>query len=60
MLILFVTPVFSPFIQLTLFAEPRGGKAQAKRLEEDLRSYRNCKYFYCLLADAAAIAAATA
>jgi len=52
-------PIVLLFTLFTLFAqftEPRVGKAQAKRLEEDLRSYRNCKYFYCLLADAAAIA----
>ena len=28
-------PVFLPFIQLTLFAEPRVGKAQVKSLEGD-------------------------
>lgn len=36
---LFVAPVVLLFI---LFAEPRVGKAQAKRLGEDWRSRRNC------------------
>ena len=34
----------------TLFAEPRVGKAWAKRLEGDLRSQRNYKHIYFLLA----------
>ena len=59
LLILFMMPIvllFTLFTLLAQFTEPRVGKARAKRLEEDLRSRRNCKYFYCLLADAAAIA----
>ena len=50
---LFVAPVVLLFI---LFAELRVGKAQAKRLEEDWRSHRNCRRIYSLLADAAAVA----
>ena len=56
MLILFMTPAVLLFTLLTLFAEPRVGKAQTKRLEEDSRSHKNCRYVYSLLADAAAIA----
>ena len=41
-----------------LFAEPRVGKAQAKRLEEDTRSRRNCRHVYSLLAGAEDAAAA--
>ena len=48
----FVMPVALLFI---LFTEPRVGKAQAKRLEEDLRSHRNCRHVYSLLAGMAAI-----
>ena len=33
----------------TLFAEPRIGKARAKRLEEDSGSRRNCRHIYSLL-----------
>ena len=54
--ILFVRPIALPF---TLFAELRVGKARAKRLEEDARSHRNCRHIYSLLADLAAVAAAT-
>ena len=32
-----------------LFAEPRVGKAQAKRMEEDSKSHRNCRHNYSLL-----------
>ena len=45
-------PIVSLF---TLFTELMVGKAQAKRLEENLRNCRNCKQFYSLLAGAAAI-----
>ena len=38
----------------TLFAEPRVGKAQAKRLE-DVRNRRKCRHIYSLLAGMAAI-----
>ena len=55
LLILFVTPVFLLFTPFTLFVEPRVGKAQAKRLEEDLRSHRNCRQVYSLLVGMAAI-----
>ena len=55
MLILFTAPIVLLF---TLFAESRVGKAQTKRLEEDLRSHRNCRPVYSLLAGAAAVAAA--
>ena len=51
-----MTPAVLLFTLLTLFAEPRVGKAQTKRLEEDSRSHKNCRYVYSLLADAAAIA----
>ena len=37
----------------TLIAEPKG---QAKRLEEDVISHRNCRHIYSLLAGTAAIA----
>ena len=50
---LFMTPVALLF---TMVAESRVGKAQAKRLEEDLRNHRNCRHIYPLLADAAAVA----
>ena len=43
-----------------LFAEPRLGMSQAKRLEGDTRSQRNNRYVYFLLEEAAAIAAAIA
>ena len=55
MLILFVMPVFLPFIQLTLFAEPRVGKAPVKSLEGDSRSHSNGRQVYCLLTGTAAI-----
>ena len=51
---LFMTPIVLLF---TLFTEPVVGKAQAKRLEENLRNSSSCKYVYSLLAGAAAIAA---
>ena len=41
-----------------LLVEPRIGKAQAKRVEEDARSRRNCRHIYSLLAGAADSAAA--
>ena len=56
------TPIVLPILFLmpnvllfTLFAEPRAGKAQAKRLEEDSRSCRNCRHVYSLLTGMAAI-----
>ena len=36
-------------VQFALFTEPRVGKAQAKSLEEDSRSRRNCRHSYPLL-----------
>ena len=42
------------FTLSTLFAEPRVGEAQAKRLEEDLRICRKCRHIYSLLATAIA------
>ena len=58
LLILFVMPIFLLFTLFVLFAEPGVDKAQAKRLEEELMSCRNCRHVYSLLADIAAIAAA--
>ena len=55
--ILFVTPTVLLFIPLALFAEPRIGKVQAKRLEEDTKSCRNRRHIYPLLAGTAAITA---
>ena len=57
LLTLFVMPIVLLF---TLLAEPRVGKAQVKSLEKELRSHRNCRHVYFLLADAAAIAATIA
>ena len=59
LMILFAMPIVLLFTLSTLFTEPAVGKAQAKRLEENLRNCRNCKQFYSLLAGAAAIAADT-
>ena len=70
MLILLIAPTVSLFTLSALFAEPRVGKARAKRLEEESRSCRDCRLVYSpgwhgshntasLLADAAAGAAAT-
>ena len=56
LLILFLMPIVLLFTLFTLFAEPRVGKAWAKRLEEDARSHRDDKSIYCLLAGSAAIA----
>ena len=55
MLILLIVPVVSLFTLSALFAEPRVGKVRAKRLEEDSKSHRNCRYVYSLLAGMAAI-----
>ena len=60
LLILFTVPIVSLFTLSTLFAEPRVGKAQAKRLERDSRSHRNCRHIYSLLDNGADIAAAIA
>ena len=51
-LILLTVPVVSLF---TLFTESRVRKACAKKLEGDLRSRRNCRHIYSLLADTAAM-----
>ena len=56
LLILFTVPIVLQFTLVTLFAEPRLGKTQAKRLEEEASSYRNCKHVSSLLAGMAAIA----
>ena len=51
----------SRYISMTsLLPELRVGKVCTKRLEGVLRSYRDCRHAYSLLADAAAIAAAIA
>lgn len=47
------------FSLCALFIEPMVGKAQAKMLEEDLRSHMNCRHIYSLLADAVAVAVDT-
>ena len=52
-----MTPVVSLFTLPTRFAEPRVGKVQAKRLEGESRSHRNCRHIYSLLAGVATIAA---
>ena len=52
LLILFMAPVVLLFL---LFAEPSLGKVWVKRLERDLRSHRNCRHVYCLLAGMAAM-----
>ena len=54
-LILFMTPNVLLFTLSALFLEPRIGKAQAKRLEEDARSHWNCRCIYSLLVVKAAI-----
>ena len=59
-LIPFTVPIVLLFILFTLSVELKVGKAQAKRLEEYLRSCRNYRYIYSLLTDAAAVAAAIA
>ena len=50
MLVLFVALTVLLFTLSTLVAEPRVGKVQAKRPEEDARSLRNCRHIYSLLA----------
>ena len=55
LIILFVTPVVSLYLTVHTVVD----KIQAKRLEEDVRSLRNCRHIYSLLADAAAVAADT-
>ena len=56
LLILFIAPIVLLFTLSSPFAEPRGGKERAKRLEEDVRNRRNYKRIYSLLADSAAAA----
>lgn len=51
---LLTVPVVSLFTLSTLFVELRVGKARAKRLEEDLRSRRDYRHVYSLLAGIAA------
>lgn len=48
-------PTILLFTLCTVFAEPRLGKVQAKRLEEDAKSCTKCRYVYSFLADAAAV-----
>ena len=55
-LILFLMPVVLLSTLSTLFAESRVGKVRAWRLEEDMRSVRNGRHVYCLLAVTVAIA----
>ena len=55
LLILLTVPNVSLFTLSVLVTEPRISNTQAKRLEEDVRRYRNCRHAYCLLADTAAI-----
>ena len=57
LLILFLMPIVLLFTLSRLFAESRVGKVRARRLEEDTRSLRICRYVYSLLAGTAAIAA---
>ena len=59
LLILLMMPTVLLFSLFTWFTEPRLGNARDKRLKEDRRSSRNCRHVYSLLADTAAIAAAT-
>lgn len=56
LLILFLTSVVSLFTLSALFAEARIGKAWRKR-PEDVRSHRNFRHVYSLLAGTAAVAA---
>ena len=56
LLILFMMPTVLLFTLCTLFVESRVGNAQAKRLEEDTKSHRNCRHIYSLLAGTAAVA----
>ena len=53
--ILFMTPVVSLFTLSTWFTEPRVDKVWAERLEGGLRSCRNYRHAYSLLADMAAV-----
>ena len=59
-LILFLMPIVLLFTLSALFAESRVGKVRAKWLDGNVRSCRNYRPFYSLLADTAAVAAATA
>ena len=55
-LILFLMPVVLLSTLSTLFPESRVGKVRAGRLEEDMRSVRNSRHVYSLLAVTVAIA----
>ena len=55
LLILLTVPDVSLFTLSVLVTEPRMSNTQAKRLEEDVRRYRNCRHAYCLLDDMEAI-----
>ena len=51
-------PIVLLFTIFILFTDTRAGKAQVKRLEEDARSYRNCRHIYSLLTGTVAVGAA--
>ena len=51
-------PAVSLITLFALFTEPVVSKARAKRLEENVRSQRNCKHVYSLGAGTTAVAAA--
>ena len=52
-----MTPAVLLFTLCTVFAEPRAGQVQAKRLGEDAESGKICSHVYFLLAGTAAVAA---
>ena len=56
--VLFMTPAVLLFTLCTMFAEPRAGQVQAKRLGEDAESGKICSHVYSLLAGPAAVAVA--
>ena len=53
--ILLTAPIASLFTQFALLTEPGVGNVQSKSLEGDLRSHRNCTYFYSLPPGMAAV-----
>ena len=46
--VLFTVPFVLLFALPILFTEPRVGKVQAKRMEEDTRTHRNCRLLFWL------------
>ena len=46
--ILFIVLFVLLFTLPALFSEPRLGEVQAKRMEEDTRTYRNCRLLFWL------------